>query len=55
MCYDSKIAAMTFCRTKHQLSSVYIRFIESEDTHFPVTGKTVYYGYTAKNAEILNT
>ena len=52
--YDHKIAAMTFCRKKHPFSSVYLRFETAKDKHPTVTGKIVYYGYTADKAEILN-
>lgn len=52
--YDHKIAPMTFCRKKHPFSSVYLRFETAKDKHPTVTGKIVYYGYTADKAEILN-
>lgn len=48
-----KLAPMTYCRTKHPLSSVYLRFETAKDTRKNVTGKIIYGGYTVDREKIL--
>ena len=51
--YSCKLAPMTYCRTRHPLSSVYLRFETAKDTRKNVTGKIIYDGYTADREKVL--
>lgn len=50
---SSKMGAMTFCRTMHPLSSVYIRFVTQQNVRHGITGKIQYQGHTAEKEAIL--
>jgi len=46
-----KIAAMTYCRFKHPLTTVFLRF--QNDTDVPLTGKRIYRGYLVDKERIM--
>lgn len=52
--YNKKISPMTYCRRKYPFSSVYLRFETTQNKQPTVTGKIVYYGYTAGRQEVLD-
>ena len=51
--YRCKLAPMTYCRTRHPLSSAYLRFETAKGTRENVTGKIIYDGYTADREKVL--
>lgn len=49
-----KTAAMTYCRYRHPLTSVFLRFQNSKEEDIVVTGKVIYRGYVVEKSRVLN-